>query len=41
MLTRWVRQSDGSYEELVHREGIVRPAALPGVAIDLEALFAD
>ena len=34
------RQPDGSYAETVHRGGIVRPAALPEVAIDLDALFA-
>jgi Uma2 family endonuclease len=38
-LTTWVRQSDGSYEETLYREGIVKPAALPNVAIDLAALF--
>jgi Uma2 family endonuclease len=38
-LTAWRRQLDGSYEELVYREGVVHPAALPDVAIDLTALF--
>jgi Uma2 family endonuclease len=38
-LTAWRRQPDGSYEETVHREGIVHPTALPGVDIDLAALF--
>lgn len=38
-LVAWRRQPDGSYEETVYREGIVRPIALPGVAIDLAALF--
>jgi Uma2 family endonuclease len=38
-LTTWVRQPDGTYEETVYREGIVHPAALPGVAIDLGKLF--
>lgn len=38
-LTAWRRQPDGSYEETVYREGIVRPVALPGVEIDLAALF--
>jgi hypothetical protein len=38
-LTSWRRQPDGSYAETVHREGIVKPGALPGVAIDLEMLF--
>jgi Uma2 family endonuclease len=40
-LIAWQRQSDGSYLETVYREGIVRPASLPGVAIDLSALFDD
>ncbi|MBA3416067.1 MAG: Uma2 family endonuclease [Chloroflexia bacterium] len=40
-LTRWVRQADGSYEETLHRGGVVRLVALSGVAIDLDALFAD
>jgi Uma2 family endonuclease len=38
-LTSWVRQTDGSYAETVYREGVVRPAALPGVAIDLGELL--
>ena len=38
-LTAWRRQLDGSYEETMRREGIVRPSALPGVEIDLAALF--
>ena len=38
-LTAWRRQPDGSYEETIHREGVVRPTALPGVEIDLAALF--
>ena len=38
-LTAWRRQPDGSYEETVYREGIVHPIALPGVEIDLNALF--
>ena len=40
-LTAWRRQPDGSYQEKIHREGVVKPAALPGVAIDLGALFDD
>jgi Uma2 family endonuclease len=40
-LTAWRRQPDGSYQETIHREGVVQPAALPGVAIDLGALFDD
>ena len=38
-LTAWRRQPDGSYQETIHREGVVKPAALPGVAIDLGPLF--
>jgi Uma2 family endonuclease len=38
-LTAWRRQSDGSYAETVHRDGVVRPASLPGVAIELATLF--
>jgi len=34
------RQPDGSYAETVHRGGIMRPVALPDIAIDLDALFA-
>jgi Uma2 family endonuclease len=40
-LTARVRQPDGSYRETVYRGGIVRPAALPGVSIDLDHLFAE
>ena len=40
-LTSWRRQPDGSYEETIHRNGIVMPVALPGVEIDLEALLDD
>jgi Uma2 family endonuclease len=39
-LTRWQRQSDGSYQEALHREGMIWPVALPGVSIDLGALLA-
>ena len=38
-LTAWRRLSDGNYETTVYREGSVRPTALPGVEIDLAALF--
>jgi Uma2 family endonuclease len=38
-LTAWRRQPDGSYAESVYHEGIVRPASLPNVAIDLRVLF--
>lgn len=39
-LTAWRRQPDGAYAETIYREGVVYPESLPGVAIDLEALFA-
>jgi Uma2 family endonuclease len=38
-ITVWRRQPDGSYEETVYRDGIVRPASLPGVTISLAELF--
>ena len=38
-LTAWRRLPDGSYEETIHREGVLSPASLPGVEIDLVALF--
>ena len=38
-LTAWRRQTDGTYEEAVHRGGLVEPAALPGVRIELARLF--
>jgi Uma2 family endonuclease len=38
-LTAWVRLPDGSYVETVYGGGIVRPAALPNVSIDLDGLF--
>ena len=38
-LTRWLRQEDGSYAELVHTGGAVDLVGLPGVTIDLDALF--
>jgi Uma2 family endonuclease len=40
-LTAWRRQPDGSYQETIHRGGVLTPAALPSVAIDLETLFDD
>lgn len=39
-LTAWRRQPNGDYAETAYRDGIVRPASLPGVAISLEELFA-
>jgi len=38
-LTAWVRRADGSYGEVVYRDGVVRTAFLPGVAIRLEDVF--
>jgi Uma2 family endonuclease len=39
-LKGWRRQSDGSFAEFLLAHGIVEPIALPGVRIDLDALFA-
>lgn len=39
-LTAWGRQSDGTYVKSVHRSGMIEPVALPGVIIDIDALFA-
>ena len=38
-LTSWRRLPDGTYGETVYAGGVVRPVALPGVEIDLDALF--
>jgi Uma2 family endonuclease len=38
-LTSWVRQSDGTYQESVHRSGTISPTALPEVTLDLDTLF--
>ena len=38
-LTARRRQPDGRYDETIFRAGVVRPQALPGVEIDLAALF--
>jgi len=38
-LIRWLRNADGSYQETLINGGSVQPAHLPGVSIDLEALF--
>ena len=40
-LTRWVRQPNGTHLASVHRGGVVSLAALPGITIDLDRLFAD
>lgn len=39
-LTRWLRRPDGGYDEEVHRAGVVELAAVTGVKVDLDALFA-
>jgi Uma2 family endonuclease len=39
-LSRWVRQPDGSYAESTYHGGVIELAALPGVTIDLNRLFA-
>jgi Uma2 family endonuclease len=39
-LISWRRQADGSYTETAYGGGAVSPVALPGVVIDLDALFA-
>jgi Uma2 family endonuclease len=38
-LTAWVRQADGAYLQEIASGGIVQPSSLPGVTIDLDALF--
>jgi Uma2 family endonuclease len=39
-VTAWQRQPDGEYREVVYRGGVVSLIALPGIVIDLDALFA-
>jgi Uma2 family endonuclease len=39
-LTAWRRRPDGSYVESVYPGGMVHPESLPGVTIDIQALFA-
>ena len=39
-LIAWRRQSDGSYTEQRFVGGTIEPIALPGVSVDLDALFA-
>jgi Uma2 family endonuclease len=36
----WVHQPDGTYQATVYSGGVIKLAALPGVEIDLERLFA-
>ncbi|CAA9518521.1 MAG: hypothetical protein AVDCRST_MAG73-41 [uncultured Thermomicrobiales bacterium] len=38
-VTVWRRQPDGSYQESFYRGGVVPVLSLPGVTIDLDALF--
>lgn len=38
-LTAWRCVADGTYDESVYHEGVVHPASLPGVQIDLASLF--
>jgi len=38
-VTRWVREPNGSYAETFHQGGTVALTALPGVRVDLDALF--
>lgn len=40
LLTVWRRQPESGYEVLHLEDGIVEPVALPGVRIDLDAVFA-
>ena len=37
----WQRRRNGSYAETTHTSGIVKPAAHPGVTINLDAFFRD
>jgi Uma2 family endonuclease len=39
MVTVWRRRPDGSYEQVELRNGKVPLFALPGVSVDLDALF--
>lgn len=39
-LIAWRREPDGTYPQTTYEAGIVHPTSLPGVAIDLETLFA-
>jgi Uma2 family endonuclease len=38
-LTVWRRQPDGTYDEAIYHREVVEIASLPGVTIDLDALF--
>jgi Uma2 family endonuclease len=39
-LTSWLREPVGAYAQAIYHTGLVRPTALPNVAINLETLFA-
>ncbi len=38
-VTSWRRQPDGSYSSSVHQAGVIRPAALPDVVVEIADLF--
>lgn len=38
-VTIWRQQVDGSYADSLYREGLIEPAALPNVVLDLAVLF--
>lgn len=38
-LRAWRRRADGGYDEALHTSGVVEPAALSGVRLDLDALW--
>ena len=38
-LKGWRRRPDGEYDEFSASDGVVEPMALPGVGVDLDALF--
>jgi Uma2 family endonuclease len=39
-LTAWRRRTDGTYDETILTGGTIQPLAVPGVTVDLDALFA-
>jgi Uma2 family endonuclease len=39
-LTAWHKEADGAYSRTTYHDGIAHPTSLPGVAIDLDTLFA-
>lgn len=38
-ITAWRRQPDGSYDETLYARGVIEPAFLPNVRIEIETLF--